>query len=403
MGFISLYTAEHNVMKPYKLLIIVALTFSPIVTSAQFIDNFDGTGTPGGWVFFTGDGSAKIDFKQKGGIASLYVDATKDKLGIWWALTRHKAIGIDMKKLIKPEYELRVEARIRVSHAPRRVNLHFNHQRTTDYHSHLMEFDIPDTVNWHTISMTTSNFETQLGDTISSHLALMDWGLGKYRIDFDYFKVDVVRKNSIEQDLGGPLPYHPPLADPASFSQHKDVVQDAIVDVQFPDLNFHEWHIRDAEGSPINILTVSGTQMVILRWDLSALKGKKVKRAALLELSPYAVQRSPEFKKDFGMVQIAEIVGGNPMWDEKSVTLTNFKGDQSIEQVINSQMIIDDSVTWNKNKKVLFTISQPVLQRLIDGKTYGLAIKPLGAISASFYSKENNTPEFSPRLYFDVE
>ncbi|HEY4656370.1 MAG TPA: hypothetical protein VIH22_17755, partial [Cyclobacteriaceae bacterium] len=64
--------------------------------------------------------------------------------------------------------------------------------------------------------------------------------------------------------------------------------------------------------------------------------------------------------------------------------------------------IIDDSVTWNQNNKVLFTISRPVLQRLIDGRTLGLAIKPLGAVSASFYSKDEDK-RYSPRLYFDVE
>jgi hypothetical protein len=63
-------------------------------------------------------------------------------------------------------------------------------------------------------------------------------------------------------------------------------------------------------------------------------------------------------------------------------------------------MIIDDSVTWSDDKKVLFTISQPVLQRLIDGKSKGLAIKPLGAVNAVFYSRENEAR--APRLYLDV-
>ena len=390
-------------MELHRISILVALTFSCSLSSAQFIDNFNGTGTPPGWVFFTGDGSATIDFKQKGGVASLYVDATSDKLGIWWALTRHKITGLDMKKLIRPEYELRVETRIRVSHAPRRVNLHFNHQRTTDFHSHLMEFDIPDTVNWHTISMTTRDFETQLGDSINSHLALMDWGLGKYRIDFDYFKVDVVNRNTAGKDVGMPLPYHPPLADPASFGQQIDVAQDAAINTQFADRNFNNWHVRGASGEYTDVLTVSNTQFVILRWDVSALKGKKVKRAGLLELSPFAVQRSPDFNKDFGMVRIAEILGGDPMWDEKTVTYDKLKGAQSIEQVINTQMIIDDSVTWNKDGKVFFTISQPVLQRLVDGKTYGFAIKPLGAVNASFYSKESGDLQRKPRLHLDVE
>jgi len=383
-----------------RLLLSAFALVLPIFSAlAQFIDHFDGTGTPKGWVFITGDGGAKIDFSQKNGIASLHVDATNDQLNIWWALTRHRITGLDMKKLVQPDYELRVEARIRVSHAPRRVNLHFNHQRTTDFHSHLMEFDIPDTVSWHTISMTTRDFETQIGDSINAHLALMDWGLGKYRVDFDYFKVDVVNRQTTGKDLGNPLPYHPPLADPATFPLHVSVSQDAVIDKQFPGRNFNNWHRRGATAEYTNLLTVSGTQSVIMRWDLSTLKGKKIKRAGLLELSPFSVQRSPDFRKDFGMVRIAEIIGGDGNWDEKTVTFDKLKGSQPIEHVINTQMIIDDSVTWNQNGKVLFTISQPVLQRLIDGKTRGLAILPLGAVTASFYSKESGMP---PRLYLEM-
>ena len=390
-------------MNSYRILILVFALSCPAHVSGQYIDNFDGTGTPRGWVFITGDGAATIDFKQKNGIASLYVDATKDKLNIWWALTRHRINGLDMKKLIQPQYELRVEARIRVSHAPRRVNLHFNHQRTTDFHSHLMEFDIPDTVNWHTISMTTRDFETQVGDSINAHLALMDWGLGKYRVDFDYFRVDVVEPGKVGSDLGNPMPYHPPLADPATFSTHLAVLHDAVIDRQFTDVNLNNWHARGISGEYSRILTVSGTQVAIMRWNFSALKGKKIKRAGLLELSPFSVQRTPDYKKDFGMIRITEIIGGDPQWDEKTVTYDKLKRSQKIEDVINTQMIIDDSVTWNKDNKVLFTISQPVLQRLIDGKTLGIAILPLGAVNASFYSKDNGDEKLSARLHLEVE
>jgi hypothetical protein len=380
--------------------ILIALVCA-LPTSAQYIDEFNGTGTPTGWVFITGDGQATIDFKQKNGIASLYVDATKDKLGIWWALTRHRITGLDMKKLVKPEYELRVEARIRVSHAPRRVNLHVNHQRTTDFHSHLMEFDIADTVNWHTISMTTRDFETRPGDSINAHLALMDWGLGKYRVDFEYFKVDVVNRNTAPTDLGNPMPYHPALADPRSFAIHVDATHDATIDSKFTEVNLNQWYAREQSGRHTYVLAANGTQVAVMRWNLDGLKGKKIKRSGLLELSPFSVQRSSDFYKDFGMVRISEILAGDPDWDEKEVTWDNLRGGLSMNDVINTQMVIDDSLTWNENGKVLFTISQTVLQRLIDGKTLGLAIKPLGAVNASFYSHENEGRE--PRLYFDVE
>jgi len=383
--------------------LFLAITFITFSATAQFIENFDGEGKPKGWVIMTGDGNAKIDFRQKNGIGSLYVDGTHDQLNIWWALARHSITGLDMKKLVQPDYELRVEAKIKVSHAPRRVNLHFNHQRTTDFHSHLMEFDIPDTTNWHIISMTTSNFEVQLGDSINSHLALMDWGLQKYRVDFDYFKVDVVKRSTAPKDLGNPLPYHPPLATPASFKNHVSAAHDATIDVNFKDRNFNNWEAKDARGKHRDLLSVSDTRVAIIRWDFGEFKGKKVSRSGLLELSPFAVQRSPAFFKDFGMVRVTEILQGDPLWDEKSVTTDKLKGSLPIEQVINTQMIIDDSITWNKEGKVLFTISQPVMQRLIEGKTKGIAIKPLGAVNALFYSRNNGDDKLSPRLYFDIE
>ena len=66
-------------------------------------------------------------------------------------------------------------------------------------------------------------------------------------------------------------------------------------------------------------------------------------------------------------------------------------------------MIIDTDLTKGQDSGVLFTISQPVLQRLLDGKTLGLAIRPLGAVNASFYSKEYQGGELGAALHFDVE
>jgi hypothetical protein len=383
-----------------KLIFPVVIFLLQLHASAQFIDHFNGNGTPKGWRFRTGDGSATIDFKQHGGIASAYIDATHDTLGIWWAIVHHKLPEIDMKKLNSPGYHLRVEARVRSSVARKRINMCVNHQRTTDYHANLMEYDIPDNNNWHTFSMTAREFETQPGDTVAVQIAMMDWGLSKYRLDIDYIKVDVVHTDSAGEDLGNPIPYHPPLADPAGFPLHFDAVQDAVIDRQYTNLNFNNWHTQQSNGEYTNLLTVSGTQMVIMRWDLSALKGKRAKRAAILEMTPFSVQRSPDFWKDFGMVRVTEIIGGDMLWDDHTVTFDKLKAGKSWEEVINTQMIIDDSLTWNKNGKVLFTISQPVIQRMIDNKTPGIIIRPLGAVNASFYSRESG---FAPRLYIEAE
>jgi hypothetical protein len=40
---------------------------------------------------------------------------------------------------------------------------------------------------------------------------------------------------------------------------------------------------------------------------------------------------------------------------------------------------------------------------VIDGNTCGIAVKPLGAISASFYSMENESGKYAACLYFNLQ
>ncbi len=157
---------------------VLGLLFAVLIcgrASAQFSDEFNDPSLEG-WTFFTGDGAATMDFRQRDGYATIFVDATQDQHNIWWALIkRDVSAALDLSHLREPGYELRIEARIRVSHAPRRVNLHLNTQKTVDFHTHLMEFDIPDTLCSHTISMTTRDFQVEPGDAVNAQLALMDW------------------------------------------------------------------------------------------------------------------------------------------------------------------------------------------------------------------------------------
>ena len=370
------------------------------------MENFDNPSpesvgkTPEGWGYATGDGQARMEFTQADGYASIVVDATNDKLNIWWALIKVQVPGLNIEQLMKPEYELRAEARIRISHAPKRVNLHFNHQRTTDFHSHLMEFDIPKAWEWHTISMTTQDFEVQPGDRINAQMALMDWGRGVYRVDIDYFKVDVVPREEVERDLGGPQPYHPPVENPTSFEYHLNVVEDAIIDSGFPGYNFNRWGIGDEDT---HLLATGDSQIIILRWDLEKYKYRKIKRSGLLELTTHTLQRSPDYQKDFGMVRVSEIIRGDPKWEQKSVTYDQFRQARPIQYVINTQMVIDWEVSPEDGTTTLFTLPKVVLQRMIDGKTFGLAIKPLGAVNATFKSMEDEGGKSAPRLHFDLE
>jgi len=378
--------------------------------SAQFIDDFNGPSVQidpegiKGWMFRPGDGTATMDFRQGGdGYASIFVDGTTDKRGIWWALIERKVSdNMELSLMQKPGHEFRIEARIRVSHAPRRVNLQVATQRSTDDDANLMEYDIADTMNWHVISMTTHGFDAKPGDTVFGHMALMDWGLEKYRVDVDYIKVDIVDAATIGPDKGDPIPYHPPIVNPASFAQDVKVAQDSMIDLVDTDINENDWSVQDKAKGNINLLTVDETHDVILRWDLSAFAGKSVADHGLLELTTYSLQRKTEYVKDFGLIRVVEVLGGNPNWDQATVTTDSFCHYEPLNRVLNTQMIIDWPVTAGDGGKTYLTISKTVLQRMIDGKTHGIAIKALGAINASFYSMENEAGKYSARLHFNL-
>ena len=379
--------------------------------SAQFIDDFNGAAVQldpegiKGWMFRPGDGTATMDFRQGGeGYASIFVDGTTDRRGIWWALIERKVSAkMDLSLMQKAGHEFRIEARIRVSHAPRRVNLQVETQRSPDDDANLMEYDIADTTNWHVISMTTHGFDAKPGDTVFGHMALMDWGLEKYRVDVDYIKVDIVDAATIGPDTGDPIPYHPPVANPASFAQDVKVVHDSMIDLVETDVNENDWTAQDNARGKINLLTVDETHDAILRWNLSAFAGKKVADHGLLELTTYSLQRKTEYVKDFGLIRVVEILGGDPNWDQTTVTTDSLCHYEPLNRVLNTQMIIDWPVTPGDGGKTYLTISKTVLQRMIDGKTHGIAIKALGAINASFYSMENEAGKYSARLHFNLQ
>jgi hypothetical protein len=264
-----------------------------------------------------------------------------------------------------------------------------------------MEFDIPDTTNWHTISLTLPRLDAGPGDAIIAHLAQMDWGLEKYRVDVDYVKVDMVEVSTAKPDQGNAVPYHPPVADAKSFSRQARVVQDATIDLENREVNLNDW-IAASEALRPGLLAVGGAQIVILRWDLDGIKGEKAAGAGLLELTTHALERKAAEPKDFGLVRVVEVTGGDPAWDQKTVTAASFCRGLLLSRVLNPQMIIDLPVQAVAGGRTCFTISQPVLQRLIDGKTKGIALLPLGAIHATFYALEQKNGKDAPRLLFNI-
>ncbi len=100
---------------------------------------------------------------------------------------------------------------------------------------------------------------------------------------------------------------------------------------------------------------------------------------------------------------MVEILAGDRAWEKKTVTAANFCRGLGLSRVLNPQTIIDWPVTSGDGGKTWFTISRPVLQRLLDGKTRGLALLPLGAIHAAFYAGENGNGSAGPRLLFNTD
>jgi hypothetical protein len=366
--------------------VLALLLASP---ATEFRDDFDVVRTDPagarGWRFLTGDGAATMTLRQGGpGYASIEVDATRDRRGIWWALIERN-VSDNMDLGLLRGREVRIEARLRVSHAPRRVNLQVLTARSTDDYAHLMEFDIADSGTWHTISMTTRGFQARPGDTLIGHLALMDWGLEKYRVDLDYVRVGLVDPATAGPDQGAAVPYHPPLADPKTFRESLPPAEAAMIDLENAATNFDDWSMAEA-GRRLPLLTVDAGHVVLLRWDLRQLARRHVAAAGLLELTTHTVAGKAAPPKDFGLLRVVEILGGDRGWTRRTATAESFFRGEPPSRVLNPQMIIDWPATEGNGGKTYLTIPAPVLQRLLDGKTHGIAIKPLGALSASFYA-----------------
>ncbi|HEU4604182.1 MAG TPA: hypothetical protein VFS24_19560 [Steroidobacteraceae bacterium] len=384
---------------------ILAFSLSASLSNAQFLDSFDKPQIEG-WMPITGDGNAKLQMEARDGYGRMDIDATHDKYGVWWTcIKRDVTKSLDMKRLARPDYELRVEAKVRGSVGPRRVNFMINTQRTTNYHQHLREFDIAQPNEWHTISMTTQDLDAKPGDTVFVQFCATDWGLDRYAVDLDYYRADVVKRGSVK-DVGEPLVYHPAVPDPATFQNHLAATHDSVINLDFPDVNFNDWHIDGQDGSA-PVLTVDGNQWIVLRWDLDKFRGTHAQGPGLLELTThnlaiggkYIQAMGQDFGEEFGKIHVIEILGGDPQWDQNSVTYNNLTRGAKYEDVFNTQMIIDYELGSKPGDKTFFTIPRPVMQRLLDGTTKGLLIRPLGAVSGSVYASESKAGN-GPKLHF---
>lgn len=389
-----------------RLLTICALLSCPFAATAQFVDRFDGPKVEG-WFTIAGDGDAVIEVEQRDGVLRMNLDATADRHNVWWTcIKRDISSFVDLRKLKNPKYELRVEAKVRPSHAPRRVNFMINTQRTTNFHEHLREYELADTTHWRTISMTTRDLDVVPGDSLFVQLCATDWGPGRYHVEVDEYRADVVRRDRAADDDGEPLVYHPPVPDLESFTHHIPVAHDSVIDAGFPQVNFNDWHITEHDGEA-RVLTVSSSQWIVLRWDYKPLLGMMVDGSGVLELTTaslaiggdYISAFGQDLGEEFGKVRVIEILGGDPDWDQRTVTYESLLRGAPYEEVFNTQMVIDLELASRAGEKSLFTLPRPVVQRLLDGTTKGLLIRPLGALVGSVYASEDASGR-GPKLHF---
>lgn len=389
-------------MRTIKTILLGGLFIFTPFSHADFVDDFN-TRSVAGWQTLTGDGNAQLKFVPMDGFARMQVDATQDQHTIYWTIIKRDiAQSLNLEKLKSPDYELRVEARVRPSHSPRRVNFMINTQRTTDYHEHLREYDLGQTADWQVISMTTRNLDAVPGDQVNVQLGVTDWGPGEYHLDVDYFRAEVVPVKNAKADLGEPLMYHPPIPALESFTQHLKVKHDATINSAFPLVNFNNWTSNNTR-----VLTVSAGQYPLLRWDLQSFRGQKANGAGVLDLTTQSVQKGGDYKgalgEDFGIefdkVRVFEILGGDENWQQQTVTFNSFTQGKDLQSTINGQMIFDTEVA-QADGITQVTIPRPVLQRLLDGTTRGLLLQPLGALEVSFYDSEHGDGSQAATLHF---
>lgn len=374
---------------------------------AQYREEFSGktsvfrtNGLPG-WSAITGDGEPVFMQRMHNGIATLKVDATRDKRNIWYAFI-HQNIWPQFNEvnLSDKGYRLHIEARLKPSHGPRRVNLYIKSTSSGD--DFLREFDLAEAGKWYEISMTTTPIRHMENKPLLAQLSLMDWGnTGIYQLDVDYLKVDILPDGKTIADRGLPLLYRPPQADAAGFRTERKVNADATVDMLYPDLNLSEWTQKGNTDEAV--LMVDNTKRIILQWDFSDLRGRMVTGSGQLEFYTHSLFRLMKDQKDFGEVRICEIIGGPAGWKESEINYNLLLQGMNEAAIINEQTTVDVAIAPGNGSKTVVTISQPVLQRLIDGKTFGLAIKPLGLISAALIDSNVKNGKYAVRLRFNVK
>lgn len=391
------------------LIIVTTLVFTTSQkTIAQeaptgFVEDFSSPQLTG-WRVAAGSGdlipNQTVKLTQQNGTGIFWIDATNDRRNIWWAVINHEITNnIDRSMLGKSDKAIRIEAKLRMP-KPRRFNMSLNHTSTTDYHDDLAEFDIDDS-DWHVVSYTNKEFSAKQTDQVYMQLAVMDGGREVITVELEYIKVTIVDAATAAPDLGNPIPYRPPLKGPENFIHSLIVKEDAIIDSEYPWINFSKWYDASTDSEPL--LSISGSQTSILRWDFSDFAGKKPKGWGLLVLTTHNVHYAPSSLEEFGYVRLVEIKAGDPSWTRDKVTFESLLQGKMVSEVIHPQLVMDTPPEQKKGAKSIIPVSPMVMERLFSGKTKGFAIYSQGAVNASFASSKANDPKDRPTLYFEIE
>jgi len=93
----------------------------------------------------------------------------------------------------------------------------------------------------------------------------------------------------------------------------------------------------------------------------------------------------------------------HPASSQRAADCTSFAHTQRhpYEDVFNTQMIIDVDANATPGAITRITISRPVLQRMLDGRTKGIVLIPLGSIEATFLTGDSGRD--APTLRFNLE
>ncbi|MDT0645667.1 hypothetical protein RM545_03100 [Zunongwangia sp. F260] len=387
----------------YKIptLLVLILVYSSNLYSQQVWKddcNYNTEDIP--WTTQHGDGEVKTRLIVKDGFIRFVVDASAEPHNVWWA-TVSRPVSFPPKDTEDySEEKLWIEAKVKPSHATRRINMRLYNQRTRDHHAFLKEFDLEDTLNWHTIRFSPQGLRYLPGDELRCHFALIDWGNREFHLDIKEVKVFFEDAENKPEESENALEYHPQPQKLANLSHQLKVKEDATVDVLFPEESLAGWGQQE-NGEIKQLISVSHHLIPVLRWDFSNFKDHKVKEWGLLRLKVHSSNQVPSPTHEYGRIRIMEIKGGREDWNYETVTFNDLTGNLPLWEVFNEQMVIDMDMPKTGEEFLEIPISPVVLQRLIDGTTKGLAVFPLGSIQTSFYAKAYNGGENAATLNFN--